>query len=175
MEWSKPQQLILTQLFHSWLPASTCTGEVLDLRVMQGRGKEDFDVMDEPFRLFLGCSPLFYKCPFLSHLFLRFEATVTIVKHLRLLSIVVINIITNSNMAGVGNGGKGLFQLWLYSITRGRPGQELRARTQIQATEGHCLLACSSLFAQPAFLCHPVPPAHGWHYPQWAGPSHINY
>ena len=34
-------------------------------------------------------------------------------------------------------------------------------------------LSCSS-HAQPASLYNPGPPVQGWHYPQWAGPFHIN-
>ena len=38
-------------------------------------------------------------------------------------------------------------------------GQDLGAGAEAEAMEGYCLLACSSWFAQPAFLQNKGPPA----------------
>lgn len=56
----------------------------------------------------------------------------------------------------------------LLSITKGS-----QSRTW---GSGECfLLMCSPCFAQFAFLYVPGISAQGWHYPQWSGPSHVNY
>lgn len=45
----------------------------------------------------------------------------------------------------------------------------LETGTDEEAMERSCLMACSTRFAQPAFLKNPGQPAQEWHRPQWAG------
>ena len=60
-------------------------------------------------------------------------------------------------------------------------GQELKqgrnpeAGADAEAMEGCCLLACSFLLTQPAFLWYSGAPAQGITHPQWDGPSTINH
>jgi len=56
-------------------------------------------------------------------------------------------------------------------ITEGSWGRNMEAEADEEASEGCCLLHCSSWPAQPAFLQNPGPPAQGWPHPQWAGSS----
>lgn len=60
----------------------------------------------------------------------------------------------------------------------GKSGQEPKARTGRQELKQTikkcCLLACSSCFAQPAFLWNPASSDWEWYCPQLAEPHHIN-
>lgn len=55
-------------------------------------------------------------------------------------------------------GGKVPFTLQVTVLDEGKAGKELRAGTEVDATEGHCLQLLPLAFS-PAFLHHPEPPA----------------
>lgn len=46
-------------------------------------------------------------------------------------------------------------------VRAGTQGRDLEAGTEVEAIEDHCLMACSSSPAQPAFLYSLRPPAQG--------------
>ena len=91
--------------------------------------------------------------------------------------IVLVRVIIAVMKHGQKWGGKGLYhsQFFIKRVRTGTGGRNPEAGADAEAMEGCCSLACSSCFASPAFLENPGPPAQGWHYPQWAGPSPINH
>lgn len=64
---------------------------------------------------------------------------------------------------------------WQKSGQKLKYGRKLEARTDTETLEECCFVACSSLFAQPAFLYHPCSPTKGCHHTVWDGPTYINY
>lgn len=78
--------------------------------------------------------------------------------------------------------GKGLFcitalhhSLSLKEVRAASQGRKLKARIGAEAKKDFCLQSYSSGLALPASLQLPRPPAPGWHFPQWAEPSHIHH
>jgi hypothetical protein len=49
----------------------------------------------------------------------------------------------------------------IQAIRKGNQGRNLKAGTEAEATEKHCLLPCSPLPTQPGFLYTQGPPVHG--------------